>query len=241
MPLAHLLLSAALAGAPQTSVDVHRIRLGYASSYLVQYRDAVVLVDTGLSSSAGRILRVAERHGVQPGDIDLIVLTHVHKDHAGGAAELHRRTGAPVAVQARGERLLAEGRGAPTLPVTPTGKLVALFGKGHRLPALEAQVVVDDFLDLEPWGLPGLLVSTPGHTACSMSLVVPGELAIVGDLLIAPRRKPHLPNLREQPESILPSLEAVLELGPAQIWAGHTGPMRPERVSRLLPHSEDES
>ncbi|PWU54427.1 MBL fold metallo-hydrolase, partial [Micromonospora globispora] len=58
---------------------------------------AVTLVDCGLKRAPARIVRGLAAIGKAPADVTRIVLTHAHRDHAGGAAELARRTGAPVA------------------------------------------------------------------------------------------------------------------------------------------------
>ncbi|MBW1879044.1 MAG: MBL fold metallo-hydrolase [Deltaproteobacteria bacterium] len=214
------------------AVEVTRVGLGYGSAYLVRGDAGVVLVDAGLRGSAGRILRTARRAGIEPEDIDLIVATHVHKDHAGGVAEVARRTGAQVAVQADGEALFAQGLGAPVIPQTPWGHLVALVGRNHRLPAVQATVVVEEQLDLAPWGISGLVLATPGHTACSQSLVVPGQFAVVGDLVVGPRG--GAPNLQQLPDQVVPSIRAVLEHEPAELWLGHGGRVPADRVSRWV-------
>ena len=206
-------------------VEVVRIDLVYAQAYLLRGGAGAVLVDTGLPGASARILGVARRAGVQPEDIELIVLTHTHVDHAGAAAELARRTGAPVAVAAPGHGLLARGRGAPVVPHTPLGRVIAWIGKDHRVPAHDAEIVVRERLDLTPWGIDGFVLATPGHTACSQTLVVPGQLAVVGDLLVGPSSNPQIPNLRELPERVQPSIDAVLAYQPAQLMLGHVRPV----------------
>ncbi|MBQ1015769.1 MBL fold metallo-hydrolase, partial [Micromonospora sp. M51] len=61
---------------------------------------SVTLVDCGLAKAPARIVRGLAAIGKVPADVTRIVLTHAHPDHAGGAAELARRTGAPVAAHA---------------------------------------------------------------------------------------------------------------------------------------------
>jgi glyoxylase-like metal-dependent hydrolase (beta-lactamase superfamily II) len=224
-------LALLLPGLALANVEVTRLNLGYASAYLVRGDGGVVLVDTGLGGSAGRILRKARRAGIEPDDIDLIVVTHGHKDHAGAVAEVAQRTGAQVAVQAAGEALLAEGLGAPVVPRTFTGRLIALVGRNHRLPAVQASVVVHEQLDLAPWGIPGMILSTPGHTACSQSLVVPGQFAMVGDLLVG--RRAGLPNLQELPDQVGPSIDKVLGHEPVELWLAHGGRVPADRVRPL--------
>jgi hydroxyacylglutathione hydrolase len=206
-------------------VQVVRVDLVYAQAYLLRGSGGAVLVDTGLPGASARILGVARRAGIQPDDIDLIVLTHTHVDHAGAAAELARRTGAPVAVAAPGHGLLARGRGAPVVPHTSLGRVIAWVGKDHRVPAHDAEIVVRERLDLAPWGIDGFVMATPGHTACSQAVIVPGQVAVVGDLLVGPSSGPQIPNLRELPERVQPSIEAVLAYEPAQLMLGHVRPV----------------
>ncbi|MFV0476455.1 MAG: MBL fold metallo-hydrolase [Parahaliea sp.] len=61
---------------------------------LVATTDSLLLIDCGFS------LRESERRlrqlGVEPGDIDAILVTHEHSDHASGVARLSRRYQIPV-------------------------------------------------------------------------------------------------------------------------------------------------
>ena len=58
---------------------------------------AVTLVDCGVKRAPAQIVRGLAAIGKAPADVTRIVLTHAHRDHAGGAAEMARRTGAAVA------------------------------------------------------------------------------------------------------------------------------------------------
>src|SRR6186713_753611 len=55
----------------------------------------VTLVDCGLKRAPARIVAGLAAIGKAPGDVRRIVLTHAHIDHAGGVAEVRRRTGDP--------------------------------------------------------------------------------------------------------------------------------------------------
>lgn len=57
---------------------------GNALSILIEYQDQVILVDagTGTESSVARVINFLKAEGVQR--IDHLILTHEHKDHAGG-------------------------------------------------------------------------------------------------------------------------------------------------------------
>jgi hydroxyacylglutathione hydrolase len=67
--------------------------------YLVDGEDSKCLVDAGVGINPEIIIRNIEDHGFDPkNDIDLILITHSHADHAGGARFLREFTGAQLVV-----------------------------------------------------------------------------------------------------------------------------------------------
>ncbi len=60
------------------------------NAFLVQGGGRTVLIDTGSGTSMGptmgRLLDNLAAAGVQPGDIDTVIMTHMHPDHSGGLA-----------------------------------------------------------------------------------------------------------------------------------------------------------
>lgn len=59
----------------------------YGSVYVID-ADRPAVVDTGTGTNYERILDALEEHGIQPADLQAVLLTHVHLDHAGGAGLL---------------------------------------------------------------------------------------------------------------------------------------------------------
>ncbi|MBG6066027.1 MBL fold metallo-hydrolase [Micromonospora ureilytica] len=143
---------------------------------------SVTLVDCGLAKAPARIVRGLAAMGKVPADVTRIVLTHAHPDHAGGAAELVRRTGAPVAAHAADVPYAEAGRAPVSDPTVTGGRLFARLNSG-RFPAVEvAQPLADgDLLDVGG----GLrVVHTPGHSPGHVSLLhEPTRLLITGDAL----------------------------------------------------------
>ena len=70
-----------------------------------------ILVDPGLPLQNDPALRALEARGLSPADVDLVVLTHAHLDHAGGCAVRACARGRPRARDGVG--VLAAGRRAP--------------------------------------------------------------------------------------------------------------------------------
>ena len=61
----------------------------YINSYaFVDDDGSVTLVDCGLKRAPAKIVRALESIGKHPRDVQRIVLTHAHFDHAGGASTM---------------------------------------------------------------------------------------------------------------------------------------------------------
>ena len=76
--------------------------------YLID-EEKKALIDSGTSTSAKAVLDGIKMVGVKPEDIDYIVITHIHLDHAGGAGVLVRNMPrAQVIVHPRGAKHLVD-------------------------------------------------------------------------------------------------------------------------------------
>ena len=73
-------------------IKVIQIKGGTDNCYLVTDGRQAILVDTASKQNLDQVIAVCDQY-----DMKLIVLTHVHFDHAENAAELSRRYGIPVA------------------------------------------------------------------------------------------------------------------------------------------------
>jgi len=74
-----------------------RANLGFVSAYVLARGNAAAIVDTGVSGSADAIGETLAELGLNYDDVDHVILTHHHGDHAGSIAEVvDRATGAAV-------------------------------------------------------------------------------------------------------------------------------------------------
>jgi len=76
---------------------------GYGAVYVLD-AERPALVDSGIGTNYERVLAAIEAVGLAPGDIEVIALTHVHLDHAGGAGFLVGECDADVYVHEVGAR-----------------------------------------------------------------------------------------------------------------------------------------
>ena len=149
---------------------------------LVDDDGQVTLVDTGIKRAPPAIVRGLEAMGKGLGDVTRILLTHAHSDHAGGAAELARRSGAPVAIHELDAEFLAKGTPPPR---DRSSRLARLLDRlpGGGFPAVDAG---DRLADGQVLPIAGgvRVIATPGHTPGHVSLLLQStDVLITGDAL----------------------------------------------------------
>jgi len=138
-------------------------------------------VDCGLKKAPRRIVDGLAAIGKRPDDVTRILLTHAHPDHAGGAAEMTRRTGAGVAVHGDDAPYLAAGRTPPVDDSTRLGRLLRRRTGGFP-PLVAGEELVDGQVLDVAGGL--RVVHTPGHSPGHVSFLhEDSEVLITGDAL----------------------------------------------------------
>jgi len=213
------------------------------NAHLIRVAGGCIVVDAGLPGSESRVGHVLARHGLSFRDILLIVITHAHVDHAGGAARLRQLSGAPI-VGHVGD--LAHFRRELPMTFCPTGWAGRLFLKapviyqpytGFTPDILLAQ---DDTLDLAPYGLRGFIQPTPGHTAGSLSVALANQEILVGDLIasgiliggLVKTQRAIRPPFEDNPRAVGLALQGLLERGGLTFYMGHGGPLPAATVRR---------
>ncbi|HHM06514.1 MAG TPA: MBL fold metallo-hydrolase [Gammaproteobacteria bacterium] len=147
------------------TIDTGYQRPGFAASHLIVSGGRGALVDVGTHHSVPRLLAALEVCGLGREEVDYVLLTHVHLDHAGGAGALLRQL--PRA------RLVVHPRGAPHMidPARLTASATAVYGEarfreeyGTLVPVPAARVrAVEDGSTLRLGERELLFLDTPGH------------------------------------------------------------------------------
>jgi glyoxylase-like metal-dependent hydrolase (beta-lactamase superfamily II) len=147
----------------------------------------LVVVDPGLYGDERIVLDAVARVG--GGDVEQIVLTHFHSDHAGAAAALAAATGAPICAGPRDAAVL-RGDTPPPLPdLTPEERpLYEQIAAAHPENMAAPRCVVTRELEHgDAVGRDGLAIvhAVAGHTWGSIALHLTHRAAVLtGDIAI---------------------------------------------------------
>jgi glyoxylase-like metal-dependent hydrolase (beta-lactamase superfamily II) len=188
------------------------VNVGYASAnYYVIGQDAGrLLVDVGWPGTLPRLQANLNRKGIKLVQIEALLVTHFHPDHAGLAQE----------VQKQGVRLIVL-----ETQVEAVARLKTFMKPAdhYQEPALEDAVWLTFTASrafLHALGLDGEIIPTPGHSEESISLVLDSGEAFTGDL-------PFLEWTRDEArDTVAQSWQAIRVLKANWVYPGH-GPVRP--------------
>lgn len=209
---------------------------GIVNAYFVT-GERTILVDTGFPGSAGAILAALKRNNIPPKSVSLILLTHTHIDHMGSAFDLREHIGAPVAVHESELQSARTGIPPALVPITFLGRMVRSNIERRTARPFEPDIAIIRGMDLAGFGIEGKVIETPGHTAGSVSVILPGGIAIAGDLACGgflKKQQPALAPFHEDLAGVRASVKKLLKHKPNVIYVGHGGPLSAHAVLEFI-------
>jgi len=200
------------------------------SVYLLN-EEKKALVDTGPPSSAGAVLEGISQVGVKPEDINYVIATHIHLDHAGGAGVLLKEMPqAQVVVHHKGAKHLidpAELLESAKKALSP--EIIALHGEVIPVEPHRVQLAYDnDTIKLSDNQVLEF-IDAPGHADHELCIYERRNCGIfVGDALglylaegevLVPGHPPPSFEL----EVCVNTIQRLMKLNPSIIYFAHFG------------------
>lgn len=146
-------------------IDTGFQRAGFDAAYLIAQEDRAAFVDTATNLAVPRLLAALDAVGIPRTNVDWIIPTHVHLDHAGGVgALLAELPNARVLVHPRGARHLIDPSKLYQGALAVYGQAIMDRDYGELQPVPEARVhTTSDGYVLDLAGRELLFLDTPGH------------------------------------------------------------------------------
>jgi glyoxylase-like metal-dependent hydrolase (beta-lactamase superfamily II) len=209
--------------------------LGSVNCYLVKTATGYILIDAGSTNQRAALEQALLDAGCQPGQLQLIVLTHGDFDHTGNAAYLRQKFNAPLALHRAdftmiecGDMFASRDSGNPIFKAI--APVMFRFGKSNRVtPDLE---LTEEF-DLAAYGLAAAVISLPGHSRGSIGILTSEGDLFAGDLL-ENTKQPALNSIMDDHIAAQASVEKLRSLKVKTVYPGHGQPFALEQLPRHL-------
>lgn len=217
-------------------IDIDYIRPRLACSYLIEHQGKAAFIDCGTNHSVERLLSVLDDLNFDVSDVDFVIPTHIHLDHAGGAGKLMQNLpNATLVVHARGaahlidpQRLIDSAK-----QVYGNQQFENLYGEITPIDEHRIRTVKDDeVINLN--GRPLFFTDTPGHarhhfciydelsqgwfTGDTFGLAYP-DITISNGSYLLPTTTP----VQFEPDAWMQSLNKLLSKNPQRMYLTHFG------------------
>jgi glyoxylase-like metal-dependent hydrolase (beta-lactamase superfamily II) len=221
------------------ALDSGYVRPTFDAIHLMVESDRAAIIDTGTRHSAPRVLAALDELGIPRNNVDWVVLTHVHLDHAGGAgALLQSLPGARVTVHPRGARHMVDPSKLWAGTVAVYGRDVAesMYGEMIAVPA-DRVVETGDGATVSLAGRELQFIDAPGHAKHHVVVrddrtghlftgdtfgISYRELDVDGRPFIFPSSTP----VQFDPDALLATLDRLLALEPEAVYLTHYSQLR---------------
>ncbi|MSP78612.1 MAG: MBL fold metallo-hydrolase [Dehalococcoidia bacterium] len=208
----------------------NRVRLGL-NCLLIQSPEGNVLIETGVGKKiderrkdnfaidGGKLINNLRAVGLKANDIDHVVLTHLHFDHAGGCTKFNRRR-EPVPTFPRARYYVQQASWEDACHPTERGR--ASYEPADFRPLLDKGRL--ELLTKEKEIIPGVWAKpTGGHCNGHQMVLITGssrKVAYLGDIMPTPYHVPlpYITAYDQHPEQTLDYKRAVLKEAAESQW-----------------------
>lgn len=209
-------------------------RPGHSAIHVLIENGRAAVIDTGTNYSTPLLVEALGQKDIAPDQVDFVIVTHVHLDHAGGAGECMRRfPNARLVVHPKGARHMIDPAKlvAGTVGVYGAEKTRQVYGDILPIAAERVIEAPDDF-SVSLSGRELRFLDTPGH-ARHHFCVYDGQSASIfsGDVFGLSYREfdvdgqpfvyPATTPVQLEPEELHKSIDRLLALDPRQIYLTH--------------------
>lgn len=177
------------------------------NTYVIAGEKGTILFDTGWAGTLQRFYQELGAKGLRLSDIQYLLISHYHPDHMGIAQEIANQGVKLLVMESQVgythdvDKVFEKEKRSGFVPIDDSGVRVLSFAESRGF--------------LQDLGLQGCIIPTPGHSEDSVSLVLDGEAAFVGDLYPLYELELH------QEPGVQESWERVMSFRPKRVYYGH--------------------
>lgn len=155
-------------------MNILKLTCKTTNCYLLESSSGWIMIDTDFPETLNQMMHLIKQYDIKISDIKYLIVTHFHPDHAGFAQDL-KNLGVSLVIH--------------ECQIPYVNKLNDFFKKNPKFNFTDI-ILEDNFIInnensrsfLKGMGIEGEIIQTPGHTEDSISIVIDGCCAFIGDL-----------------------------------------------------------
>lgn len=208
----------------KSGYEIIQVLSGRSNVFLLTNGKVNILIDTSVSRYWTKLQKQLEKLSVN--DIDYLILTHAHIDHAANTNRIKEKFNSKVILQSLEENYLKNGNNILPKGTTIFTRLIVnvlgkLFLSKFKYKPCQPDIVIDTKYDLNEIGFNAYLIHTPGHTRGSISLIIDDDIGIVGDTMFGVFNWSVFPPYAEDKDMMIKSWGKLLETKCSEFLPSH--------------------
>ena len=194
---------------------VYKILGGRSNVFVICYNQKYLLVATSIHRNEKNLLKALDRLGATKENLIALMLTHSHFDHVANAHKIKQIFNTKIYIHSSEKRDLQDAIVKVPKGISAISSFFSHLGsksaEKFKFAKAQPDVCVEDSFDFKDIGFNITILHTPGHSIGSMSIIVDGEIAIVGDLMFGVFYNGLIPPFADFPSEMINSWGKLLE------------------------------
>lgn len=204
---------------------VHELRYDNTNSYLISCDEGYLMFDTGWAGTFQRMCGALGKLQIKLSEVKYLLISHFHPDHMGLAGEMMEQGATVLVLESQmshmhdADSIFARDKRLTYIPIADE--------RIQQLTFVESRVFLSGI------GIAGCILSTPGHSDDSISLLLDSGDIFVGDLYPLYELEAH-----DEPD-VQESWKRILDCKPSRVFYGHAKTAVLEKCSTKNKVGED--
>jgi len=227
----------------KSGTKIYRILNGRSNVYLIKSQENNFLVDTGKTTQKNKLKAKLNAFGISA--IDWLFLTHTHFDHCQNATFIQDEFKCKIAAGDQAGQWIKQGKTPLPRGTNPITKTLIKLAEKSNAPTIdyvpfEVNLPLKDEFQLNFPGSSIQLISTPGHSKDSISIIIDHEVALVGDTMFGIFKNSIFPPYADNTNELKLQWQKLANTNCKLFLPGHGKPIRRELVlSQVKKHNNE--